>query len=192
MAVGAAAQLALFGVSPLGLLAPPPHLAGQIAGLGFPPVAVADGTGGTAVHGSGGVRVETPTMAPTFSSAADASSSSPAQDVARAAAIRAQVAMLEAQVASLQAQLSAQSLRDGGGVGVGADAESPAPEKTEGSGEAIGPERDETVEAAAPTEDGMAQAAPVEEEGEIVPAMNTDSEAEAIRRRRLERFGANP
>ena len=100
--------------------------------------------------------------------------------------------MLEAQVASLQAQLSAQSLRDGGGVGVGADAESPAPEKTEGSGEAIGPERDETVEAAAPTEDGMAQAAPVEEEGEIVPAMNTDSEAEAIRRRRLERFGANP
>ena len=100
--------------------------------------------------------------------------------------------MLEAQVASLQAQLSAQSLRDGGGVGVGADAESPAPEKTEGSGEAIGPERDETVEAAAPTEDGMAQAAPVEEEGEIVPATDTDSEAEAIRRRRLERFGANP
>ena len=30
------------------------------------------------------------------------------------------------------------------------------------------------------------------EEGEIIPAMDTDSEAEAIRRRRLDRFGANP
>ena len=37
----------------------------------------------------------------------------------------------------------------------------------------------------------MVEAAPGEE-GEIIPAMDTDSEAEAIRRRRLERFGANP
>ena len=37
----------------------------------------------------------------------------------------------------------------------------------------------------------MVEAAPTEE-GEIIPAMDTDSEAEAIRRRRLERFGATP
>ena len=44
----------------------------------------------------------------------------------------------------------------------------------------------------APTrEEEMVEAARGEE-GEIVPAMDTDSEAEAIRRRRLERFGANP
>ena len=101
--------------------------------------------------------------------------------------------MLEAQVASLQAQLSAQSLGDEGrGVGVGgADAEPAA---------AVGPERDETADAApgeeeiveaAPTEEEMVEAAPGEE-GEIIPAMDTDSEAEAIRRCRLERFGATP
>ena len=175
-AASAQAQLALFGMSPLGLLAPPPHLAGQIAGLGFPP------------GHTGGVQIGTPATAQTATTAAGTPASSASaglneddenpQSVARRAAIRAQVSLLEAQVASLQAQLSAQSLEGSQSAGGGAD---------ENNG-------DVTKE---DTEDGGKEEETNGEEeetnGEIVPAGDdVDSEAEGLRRRRLERFGANP
>jgi hypothetical protein len=101
------------------------------------------------------------------------------QSVARRAAIRAQVSLLEAQVASLQAQLSAQSLKGLQSAGGGAD-------------ENNGNVTKEDTEDGGKEEDG-GQEEEEETNGEIVPAVDdVDSEAEGLRRRRLERFGANP
>ena len=164
--------------SPLGLLAPPPHLAGQIAGLGFPP------------GHTGGVQIDTPATAQTTTTAAGTPASSASaglneddenpQSVARRAAIRAQVSLLEAQVASLQAQLSAQSLEGLQSAGGGAD---------ENNGDVT----KEDTEDGGKEEDSGKEEEEAETNGEIVPAVNdVDSEAEGLRRRRLERFGANP
>ena len=163
------------------------RLAGQIAGLGFPPVAVADGTGGTAVHGSGGVRVETPTTAPTFSSPADASSSPHRTSRGRRRSARRWRCWRRGwrrcrhscprRVWATGGRRGGRRRGAGGGGRAGADETADA---APGGG----------VVEAAPAEE-MVEAAPTEE-GEIIPAMDADSEAGAIRRRRLGRFGANP
>ena len=198
-AASARAQAAMFGAAPLGMIAPPPGLAGAVAGLGLPPgagvgTAGAGATGGAItsaeMHAAVAAAVAaatgsaTPTPTPAAAAAAGegggetpGTSQSPLE-AAREAAVRAQVAMLEAQVAALQSQLasppaaaaaaaaaSAASAADGGGGG--------------GGGE---------IQPAAEEDDGGEIRPATEREGE---GEGETSEAAAIRRRRLERFGSS-